>query len=132
MAGGKGKISDELRDKMAPLIPEHKTRHPPGTRRKRVDNLAAMNAIFFVPRTACQWNALNTTGIGSSGSAHRRFRERRDAGVFGRFWQNGLLACEHPDGTDCSWLSVDGGMTTSPLPRTKKQDATPRTQGNRA
>ncbi|EOS95190.1 hypothetical protein ETR_09741 [Erwinia tracheiphila PSU-1] len=131
MAGGKGQISDELRDKIAPLIPEHKTRHPPGTRRKRVDNRAAMNAIFFVPRTACQWNALNTTGIGSSGSAHRRFRERRDAGVFGRFWQNGLLACEHPDGTDCSWLSVDGGMTTSPLPRTKKQDATPRTQGHR-
>ncbi|EOS93442.1 hypothetical protein ETR_18991 [Erwinia tracheiphila PSU-1] len=80
-----------------------------------------MNAIFFIPRTACQWNALNATGIGSSDSAHRRFRERRDAGVFGRFWQNGLLACEHPDGTDCSWLSVDGGMTTSPLPGQKNR-----------
>ncbi|KKF36725.1 hypothetical protein SY86_16925 [Erwinia tracheiphila] len=88
MAGGKGQISDELRDKIAPLIPEHKTRHPPCTRRKRVDNRAAMNAIFFVPSTACQWNALNATGIGSSASAPRRFRERRDAGVFGRFWQN--------------------------------------------
>ncbi|EOS95024.1 hypothetical protein ETR_10717 [Erwinia tracheiphila PSU-1] len=106
--------------------PEHKTRHPPGTRRKRVDNRAAMNAIFFVPSTACQWNALNATGIGSSASAPRRFRERRDAGVFGRFWQNGLLACGHPG------LLMDGGMTTSPLPGTKKQDATPRTQGNRA
>ncbi|EOS96906.1 hypothetical protein SY86_03035 [Erwinia tracheiphila] len=106
MAGGKGQISDELRDKIAPLIPEHKTRHPPGTRRKRVDNRAAMNAIFFVPSTACQWNALNATGIGSSASAPRRFKERRGAGVFGRFWQNGSLACEHPDGTDCSWMGV--------------------------
>ncbi|EOS95099.1 transposase [Erwinia tracheiphila] len=132
MAGGKGKISDELRDKMAPLIPEHKTRHPPGTRRKRVDNRAAMNAIFFVPSTACQWNALNATVICSSGSAHRRFQEWRDAGVFERFWQNGLLACEHPDSIDRSSLSIDGCMTKSPLSGTKKQAAIPRTEGNRA
>ncbi|EOS93277.1 hypothetical protein ETR_19958 [Erwinia tracheiphila PSU-1] len=52
MASSKGQISDELRDKMAPLIPEHKTRHPPGMHRKRVDNRAAMNAIFFVLRPA--------------------------------------------------------------------------------
>lgn len=62
--------------------------------RKRVDNRAAMNAIFFVLRTDCQWNALNATGIGSSGTAHWRFQEWRDAGFFERFWQNGLLACE--------------------------------------
>ncbi|EOS94753.1 hypothetical protein ETR_11903 [Erwinia tracheiphila PSU-1] len=36
MAGGKGQISDELRDKMAPLIPEHKTRNPPGTHSENV------------------------------------------------------------------------------------------------
>lgn len=53
-----------------------------------------MNAIFFVLRTDCQWNALNATGIGSSGTAHWRFQEWRDAGFFERFWQNGLLACE--------------------------------------
>ncbi|MGP4298908.1 transposase, partial [Escherichia coli] len=48
MAGNKWQISDELWEKMAPLIPEHKTHHPLGTHRKRVDNRAAMNAIFFV------------------------------------------------------------------------------------
>lgn len=48
---------------MAALIPEHKTHHPLGTHRKRVENRAAMNAIFFVLRTGCQWNALNATGI---------------------------------------------------------------------
>ncbi len=31
--------------KIRPLIPEHKTQHPPGTHRKRVDNRAAMDAI---------------------------------------------------------------------------------------
>lgn len=85
MTCSKWRISDELWEKIAPRIPEHKTSHPPGTHRKRVDNRAAMDAIFFVLRTGCQWNALNATGICSSGSAHRRFQEWRDAGVFGRF-----------------------------------------------
>lgn len=85
MAGNKWQISDELREKMAPLILEHKTRHPLGTHRRRVDNRAAMNAIFFVLRTGCQWNALNATHICSSSSAHRRFQEWREAGVFERF-----------------------------------------------
>lgn len=46
MAGNKWQISDELWEKMAPLIPEHKTQHPLGTHRRRVDNRAAMNTIF--------------------------------------------------------------------------------------
>lgn len=65
MTGSKWRISDELWEKMLPLIPQHKTNHPPGTHRKRVDNRAAMDAIFFVLRTGCQWNALNATGISS-------------------------------------------------------------------
>ncbi|CAB5670355.1 Uncharacterised protein [Providencia rettgeri] len=51
MVGNKWQISDELWEKMAPLIPEHRTQHPLGTHRKRVDNRAAMNAIFFLLRT---------------------------------------------------------------------------------
>ncbi|MFP9231300.1 transposase [Pectobacterium cacticida] len=47
IVSNKWQISDELWEKMAPLIPEHKTHHPLGTHRKRVDNRAAMNAIFF-------------------------------------------------------------------------------------
>lgn len=62
MTSRRWRISDELWEKMAPLIPEHKTNHPLGTHRKRVDNRAAMDAIFFVLRTGCQWNALNATG----------------------------------------------------------------------
>ncbi|WP_334614555.1 transposase, partial [Escherichia coli] len=69
MTGNKWQISDALREKMAPLLPKHKTYYPLGTHRKRVDNRAAMNAIFFVLRTGCQWNALNATGICSLSSA---------------------------------------------------------------
>lgn len=128
MTGSKWRISDELREKMAPLIPEHKTSHPLGTHRKRVDNRAAMDAISFVLRTGCQWNALNAIGICSSGSAHRRIQEWHEAGVFWRFWQNGLPACEHPDSIDWSWLSMDGCMTKSPLSGTKNR---PQSHGQR-
>ncbi|MCF8962617.1 hypothetical protein LHK13_01316 [Providencia rettgeri] len=59
-------ISDELSEKITTLIPEHKTNHPLGTNRKRVDNRAAMNAIFFVLRTGCllanSWTLLTGRG----------------------------------------------------------------------
>lgn len=108
-------------EKIAPLIPEHKTNHPPGNHHKRVDNRAAMDAIFFVLRTGCQWNALNATGICSSSYAYRRVQEWCDAGVFERFWQNGFLTGEYLDGIDWSWLSMDDYMTKSPLAGTKRQ-----------
>ncbi len=37
----------------APITPEHIIHHPPEAHRWRVDNRAAMNAIFFVLRTGC-------------------------------------------------------------------------------
>lgn len=131
MADSKWQISDELWEKMANLLTEHKTRHPLGTHRKRVGNRAAMSAIFFVLRTGCQWNALNATGICSSNSAHRLFQEWRDAEVFERFWQNGLLASGQLDAIDWSWLSMDGCMTKSPLAGSKKQAVTQLTVENR-
>lgn len=126
-----GLISDELWAQMEPLLPVHKTYHPLGLHRRRVDNRAAMNAIFFVLRTGCQWNALKSTGICSSSSAHRRFQEWTAAGVFERFWQNGLLKSEKLSGIDWSWLSLDGCMTKAPLAGTKKRAATRQIEENR-
>ncbi len=121
-------ISDELWAQIEPLLPVVKTNHPLGTHRKRVDNRAAMNAIFFVLRTGCQWNALNATGICSSSSAHRRFQEWRDAGVFERFWQKGLAV----EGVDLSSFSMDGCQTKSPLAGSKKQEETRQTEPSKA
>lgn len=45
MAGNKWQISDELWEKMLPLIPEHKIHHPLGTHRRRVDNRAAIQVF---------------------------------------------------------------------------------------
>jgi transposase len=58
----------------------------------RVPDRDAMDAILRVARTGMQWNALNATGICSSSSAHRRFQEWTETGVFEECWRQGLLA----------------------------------------
>src|ERR671930_7097 len=85
--------ASSLRNQVEPLLPKHVTPHPLGCHRKRVDDRSAMNAIFFVLKTGCQWNALNATGICSSSSAHRRFQEWNKAGVFRKLWKKCLRAC---------------------------------------
>jgi transposase len=64
------RIPEELWQKIQPLLP------PPKPHRFRGHNppvcpRTAMDAILFVLRTGCQWNALNATGICTSSSAHR-------------------------------------------------------------
>jgi transposase len=74
-----------------------------------------MDAIFFVLRGGCQWNALNATAICSSPSAHRRFQEWTAAGVFVNPWATGLQEYDELKGLDWDWLAMDGAMTKAPL-----------------
>jgi len=101
-------------ERIEPLLPPGK-QHPLGCHNPRVPNRAAMDAIFFVLRTGCQWNALNATGICSSSSAHRRFVEWADAGVFLQMWKQGLFEYDELQGIDWEWLAMDGCMTKAPL-----------------
>ena len=110
----KWRIPDELWERMEPLLPPRKP-HPLGCHNPRVPDRKAMDAIFFVLRTGCQWNALNATGICSSSSAHRRFQEWTEAGVFELIWALGLDEYEELKGIDWSWQSMDGAMTKAPL-----------------
>src|SRR4051812_39204885 len=100
---------------LLPLPPAH----PLGCHRPRVSDRAAMDAILLVLRTGMQWNALNATGVCSSSSAHRRFQEWEQAGVFHEIWRQGLLAYDEVVGIDWSFLSADGAMTKAPLGGTK-------------
>ena len=68
------RMPEWLWERILPLLPARPS-HPLGCHRPRVPDRAALNAILFVLRTGCQWNALNATGICSSSSAHRRFQE---------------------------------------------------------
>jgi len=74
-----------------------------------------MDAILLVLRTGMQWNALNATGVCSSSSAHRRFQEWEQAGVFHEIWREGLLEYDEQVGIDWSFLAADGAMSKAPL-----------------
>jgi transposase len=108
------RIPDVLWERIVPLLPP-RTPHPLGCHRPRVDDRRAMDAIFFVLRTGCQWNALNATGLCSSSSAHRRFQEWVEADVFVALWEKGLVAYDALQGIDWEWLAMDGAMTKAPL-----------------
>ena len=112
------RIPDELWAQIQPLIPKGKP-HPLGCHRPRVDDRSAMDAILFVLRTGCQWEALSATGICSKSSAHRRFQEWTQAGVFRDLWNRGLLAYDELQGIEwechCPEGTRDGAMTKAPL-----------------
>jgi transposase len=108
------RIPDELWERIQRLLPPRKP-HPLGCHRLRVDDRRAMDAIFFVFRTGCQWNGLQDTGLCSSSSAHRRFQEGAAAGIFLAFWEQGLAVYEALQGIDWEWLAMDGAMTKAPL-----------------
>ena len=74
----------------------------------------AMEAIFYVLRTGCQWKAL-PRALGAGSTVHDRFQEWVRAGVFERMWAAGLMAYEQAHGIDWGWLAMDGAMTKAPL-----------------
>jgi transposase len=108
------RIPDALWEEMERFLPPRKP-HPLGCHNPRVPDRNAMNGILFVLRTGCQWTALDATGICNHSSAHRRFQEWVQAGVFEQFWIYGLLCCKELRRIDWSWLSMDGAMTKAPL-----------------
>ncbi len=108
------RISDELWSKIEPLLPPRK-QHPWGCHNPRVPDRNDMDAIFFVLRSGCTWNALNSTGICSSSSAHRRFQEWSAAGVFHELWKDDLQEYDALKGIQWDRQSMDGSTTRASL-----------------
>jgi len=109
------RVSDELWAKIEPLLPKHVNTHCFGGGRPRVPDRQALDGIFFVLRTGCQWNALNATDICSSSTAHLRFQKWTKTGVFRKLWAMSLEKYDELKGIDWSWQSMDGAMTKAPL-----------------
>jgi putative transposase len=109
------RISNDLWDGIALILPEHKNTHRFGGGRPRTPDRVCMEAILFVLRTGCQWKALDATRFCPGSTAHDRFQEWVAAGVFQEMWACGLLAWDEFKGIDWSWLSMDGCMTKAPL-----------------
>ena len=113
--GGCFGLTDELWALLEPLLPVHKNPHFLGGGRPRTPDRVCAEAIFFVLRTGCQWNALSATGLCASSTAHDRFQVWVENGFFLRFWQAGLAEYDAFNGIDWAWMSTDGAMTKAPL-----------------
>jgi transposase len=126
------RISDELWAVMEPVLPVHENKHRFGGGRPRKPDRVCADAIFFVLRTGCQWKALDETGICPGSTAHDRFQEWVQAGVFLKLWQVGVEQFDELKGIDWAWLSLDGAMTKAPLggEKNRSQSDRPR-QGRR-
>ena len=109
------RIPDGLWEEIQMLLPKRVNTHRFGGGRPRADDRKCMDAIFFVLRTGCQWKALDATGICPGSTAHDRFQEWVEAGVFLEMWRAGLLEYDCLCGLDWAWMSMDGCMTKAPL-----------------
>ena len=81
-------ISDALWQRIEPLLPPLPPRF--SKHRPHIDDRQAMEAMFYVLRTGCKWEEL-PDDLGTENLVHARFREWREAGVFDRMWQVGIL-----------------------------------------
>lgn len=108
----KYRIPDELWERLQPLLPQAMPKPKGG--RPRMDDRQALEAIFYVLCTGCQWNALPRS-LGASSTVHDRFQQWQERGVFQRFWQAGLLEYAQEVGIDWEWNAMDGAMTKAPL-----------------
>ena len=125
------RISDELWKQIEPLLPP-KNPQPKGGRPWTADR-QAMDGIFYVLRTGCQWKAL-PRAIGAGSTVHDRFQQWVEAGVFRRLWEAGLLEYDALKGLDWEWQAMDGAMTKAPLggKRNRPQSHRPRQERHEA
>ena len=108
------RISDELWAVLQPLLPARVKTHRFGGGRPRVPDRTCADAIFYVLRTRCQWQALDQTELCPHSTAHDRFQEWVQAGVFLKVWQAGPEQFEELQGMDWGWYANDRARTKAP------------------
>ena len=124
-------IPDELWERIRVLLPPDRP-HPKGGR-PWMPARKAMNAIFYVLRTGCQWKALPHS-LGAGSTVHDRFQAWVKAGVFAALWKAGLLEFDAKVGIDWEWQAMDGAMTKAPLggEKNRSQSYRPGQEGSEA
>lgn len=105
-------MPDELWELIQPLLPAPVPRPKDG--RPRMDDRKALDAIFYVLRTGCQWKALPRS-LGASSTVHDRFQEWEQQGVFKKFWEAGLIEYDLKVGIEWEWQAMDGAIVKAPL-----------------
>jgi transposase len=117
-------VSDELWERIEPLIPKHRSPTKKGGR-PPVDDRAALTGILFVLKTGIPWEDLpQEMGCGSGMTCWRRLRDWQAAGVWDRLHELLLAELNAADKIDWSRAAVDsgtvravgGGQKTGPNP----------------
>lgn len=114
-------VSDFFWKKVEPIIPAP-TRDPgktykrkSGGGRKPIPSRKIFEAIMYVLRTGCQWQALPKERFGSPSAIYTHFAKWQRAGFFLALWRSGLAEYDDMEGIAWRWQSIDGAMVKAPL-----------------
>ena len=105
-------LPDEVWERIKHVIPPEPPKPKGG--RPRMDDRKALDAIFYLMRTGCQWKALPRS-LGAASTVHDRFQAWVEAGVFLAMWEAGLQQYAQEVGILWDWNSIDGAIVKAPL-----------------
>lgn len=115
------KVSNELWEQVAPLIPKHE-RNPERTYKRRAGGglLCAparnvFEAILYVLRTGIQWKKISTEWIWMFGKRSTSSFSILRKPAFEALWEKGRKTYDAFSGTKWEWQSVDGSMRKAPM-----------------
>jgi putative transposase len=107
-------VPDKLWEAVKQFLPAQPERVGPG--RPRADDRAALNGIWYVLWTGCQWKAVHKNWFGVSSSViHERFQTWREQGVFGNVLREMVLYYQTEREIGWEWQSIDSKSCPAPL-----------------
>ena len=108
------KVPDELWETVKMRLPARPQPRGPG--RPRADDRAALNGIWYVLWTGCQWKAIHKTWFGVSSSViHERFQTWQEMGIFADMMRDMVLYYQTEREIGWEWQSIDSKSCPSPL-----------------
>ena len=106
-------IPDDLWKRIAPVLGPEKAPGTPG--RPATSFRLLFDALVYVLRTGCQWQALPRQEYAPGSTVHGWFRRWVQAGVFETAWKLLLEYYDQGVGSDWKWQALDGAITKAPL-----------------
>lgn len=107
-------VPDELWQVMEQQLPPAPEQKGPG--RPRASDRAALNGIWYVLWTGCQWKAIRREWFGVSSSViHERFQSWRALGIFKAMMRERVGYYQTAREIGWEWQSIDSKMSPAPL-----------------
>jgi transposase len=108
------KVPDELWEVVKRHLPPVPEQARPG--RPRADDRAALNGIWYVLWTGCQWKAIHRNWFGVSSSViHERFQTWCQQGIFEAMMREMVLFYQNEQEIGWEWQSLDSKSCPAPL-----------------